>query len=126
MCTRVMDYHQIARHKRRKRTSDIDMPVILSEFHFGALDRGPFGRSLLACRDQADRAAALRTFVESGLGNPLIVGVHWHQFSDQAMTGRFDGEYFQVGLTDVCDTPYAETIAALRDVGYGMYETRAR
>ena len=41
------------------------------------------------------------------------------------MTGRFDGEYFQVGLTDVCDTPYAETIAALREVGYGLYATRA-
>ena len=109
-----------------KLPSGINMPVIISEFHFGATDRGPFGRSLIECRDQADRAAALKTFVESALGNPLIVGTHWHQFSDQAMTGRFDGEYFQVGLTDVCDSPYAETIAALREVGYGLYATRAQ
>ena len=107
-----------------KLPSDLDKPVILSECHFGAIDRGPFGRSLIECRDQDDRAAAVRTLVESALGNPLFVGLHWHQFSDQAMTGRFDGEYFQVGLTDVCDNPYPETIAALREVGYDLYERR--
>ena len=49
------------------------------------------------------------------------VGVHWHQFSDQATTGRFDGEHFQVGWTDVCDRPYRETVDALRSIDlYGM------
>lgn len=104
--------------------SGIDRPVFLSEFHFGATDRGPFGRSLIECRDQNDRADAIRQFIVDALGNPLIAGIHWHQFSDQATTGRFDGEYFQVGLTDVCDSPYPETIAALRDIGYGLYERR--
>ena len=45
--------------------------------------------------------------------------------SDQATTGRFDGENFQVGLTDVCDTPYPETVRALRDIGYRMYGYRS-
>ena len=52
------------------------------------------------------------------------MGVHWHQFSDQATTGRFDGEYLQVGLTDVCDTPYPIMREAMREVGYSLYETR--
>ena len=106
--------------------SALDRPVMMGEFHFGSTDRGPFGRSLIGCPDQAARAQALRDFVNDALANPLLVGVHWHQFSDQATTGRFDGEYFQVGFTDVCDTPYAETIEALRDVGYRMYESRAK
>ena len=45
------------------------------------------------------------------LGNPLIVGTHWFQYGDQATTGRGDGENYQIGFVDVCDTPYAETIA---------------
>lgn len=52
------------------------------------------------------------------------MGVHWHQFSDQATTGRFDGEYLQVGLTDVCDRPYEEMRTALREVGYSLYDRR--
>ena len=105
--------------------SALDRPVLLSEFHFGATDRGPFGRSLLECRDQDDRAATLRAYIADALGNPLIVGIHWHQFSDQATTGRFDGEYFQVGLTDVCDNPYPETVAALRAASADLYAVRA-
>jgi len=108
-----------------KLPQDLDAPVLIGEFHFGAHDRGLFGSGLVNARDQAGRAAAIKTYVRSALGNPQIVGVHWHQFSDQATSGRFDGEYFQVGWTDICDRPYPETRAALREVGYPLYETRA-
>ena len=77
-----------------------------------------------AVDSQAPRAQALKDFMAAALGNPLIVGAHWHQFSDQATTGRFDGEYFQVGFTDVCDTPYVETVKALREVGESLYTAR--
>ena len=63
-------------------------------------------------------------YVRSALEHPNLIGTHWHQFSDQACTGRFDGENFQVGFTDICDTPYYETIDKVREVGYGMYEIR--
>ena len=59
----------------------------------------------------------------------LIVGmvVRWKykQNSDQATSGRFDGENMQVGWTDVCDTPYWETIEAVREIGSRLYEIRA-
>ncbi len=102
----------------------LDAPVLIGEFHFGAHDRGLFGAGLINSGSQAGRAAALKRYVESALANPQIVGVHWHQFSDQPTSGRFDGEHFQVGWTDVCDRPYPETVAALREAGYPMYETR--
>ena len=90
--------------------------MLVGEFHYGAHDRGLFGSWLLNKGSQAGRAAALKGYVESALANPQIVGVHWHQFSDQAASGRFDGECFQVGWTDICDRPYPETVEALRSI----------
>ena len=99
-------------------------PLMIGEFHFGAQDRGMFHCSLIEVENQKNRGEAYSRYVESGLRHPNIIGVHWHQFSDQATTARFCGENFQVGLTDVCDTPYPETIEGIRNVGYKMYEIR--
>jgi len=44
---------------------------------------------------------------------------------DQATTGRGDGENYQIGFLDVCDTPYPEIIQASRDVAAEMYRRRA-
>ncbi len=104
----------------------IDKPVIIGEFHFGALDRGLFHPGLIETKDQNERARVYVQYVTSALQHPNVVGVHWHQFGDQATTGRFDGENFQVGFVDCCDTPYPETIAALRTVGYDLYSTRMK
>ena len=102
----------------------IDLPIIIGEFHFGTHDRGLFGSGQRNALTQEGRAAAIRRYVGSALAHPLVVGAHWHQYSDQAASGRFDGEHFQVGLTDICDRPYPETIRALREVGYTMYAER--
>ena len=102
-----------------------DMPVMVGEFHFGALDRGLFHASLIDVGSQQQRGYAYETYVRSALEHPNFIGTHWHQFSDQATTGRFDGENFQVGFTDCCDTPYYETIRHVRTVGYDMYKIRS-
>lgn len=104
--------------------TDIDKPVMIGEFHFGALDRGPFATGIIGVRDQAERAAAYEHYLTSALCNPRVVGVHWHQYADDVSTGRFDGENMQIGWTDVCDTPYPETIAAIRKIAERMYRLR--
>jgi len=103
---------------------DIDMPVIIGEFHFGALDRGMFHTGLQATENQEDRANAYKTYVTGALKNPQVVGTHWFQYGDQATTGRGDGENYQIGFIDIVDTPYYETINACREVGYNMYKIR--
>ena len=108
-----------------KLPTGVDKPVIVGEFHFGALDRGPFHPGLIKLASQAERGKAYVQYVSSALRHPNVVGVHWHQFGDQATTGRFDGEDFQVGFVDCCDTPYPETIAGIREVGYNLYEIRS-
>lgn len=104
----------------------IDKPVLIGEFHFGALDRGLFHPGLSPKADQHERGLAYEKYVRSALRHPLIIGTAWHQFSDQATTGRFDGENFQDGLTDVCDRVYSETIMKVRETGNDLYQIRAK
>jgi len=103
---------------------EIDRPVIIGEFHFGALDRGMFHTGLKETDNQQDRAQKYKEYVLGALRNPYITGTHWFQFRDQATTGRGDGENYQIGLVDICDTPYPETISAVKEVGKLMYEYR--
>ncbi len=102
----------------------IDKPVIIGEFHFGALDRGMFHTGLRPTANQEARAAAYASYVTGALKNRFLVGAHWFQYGDQATTGRGDGENYQIGLVDICDRPYPETIEAVREVGASMYRTR--
>ena len=102
----------------------VDKPVVIGEFHFGALDRGMFSTGLVPTESQEKRAEAYEHYVRSGLEHPQVVGTHWFQYSDQATTGRNDGENYQIGLVNIVDTPYAETIEAVRRVGYQLYEIR--
>lgn len=102
-----------------------DIPIMIGEFHFGSQDRGKFHSGLIYAENQKDRAQYYYNYVKSALEHPLIIGTHWHQFSDQPTTGRFDGENFQVGFTDICDTPYPETVEMVRKVGYDMYNIRS-
>nr|AXP07844.1 beta-agarase [uncultured bacterium] len=101
-----------------------DKPMINGEFHFGALDRGLFHTGLVATRDQNDRAACYTDFVNSCLDHPRFVGTHWFQWRDQALTGRGDGENYQIGFLTITDQPYPELVAASRAVGAAMYERR--
>ena len=102
----------------------VDKPVMIGEFHFGALDRGLLHTGLRSVLDQSQRGEVYASYVRSALANPFMVGTHWFQYGDQPVTGRSDGENYQIGLIDVCDRPYAETIEACRGVGYKMYEYR--
>ena len=105
---------------------EIDMPLIIGEFHFGALDRGMFHTGLRKTANQKDRADKYRDYVQGALRNPYIVGTHWFQYKDQATTGRGDGENYQIGFIDICDKPYPEIVRACREVGYNLYEYRLK
>jgi len=105
---------------------EADTPVIIGEFHFGALDRGMFHTGLVKVANQQERAAAYASYVTGALRNPIIVGTGWFKYMDEPTTGRgLDGENYQIGFLDGCDTPYPETIAACRAVGYELYAIRA-
>ena len=101
-----------------------DKPLIIGEFHFGAMDRGMFHPSKVPARNQQHRADCYRNYVGGALRNPLLVGTHWFEYTSEPTAGRGDGENYQVGFVDCCDTPYTEIIQAAREIGKQMYESR--
>jgi hypothetical protein len=102
-----------------------DVPLIIGEFHLGALDRGLFHPGLVPVANQQARATGYQDYVLSALFHPQFVGCHWFQYADEPTTGRvWDEENYQIGFVDVADTPYAETIAASREVGAMLYGER--
>ncbi|NLC57962.1 MAG: beta-agarase [Armatimonadetes bacterium] len=104
---------------------EADVPLIIGEFHFGALDRGMLHTGLVPVKSQAERAAAYKAYVRGALRHPQFVGCHWFQWQDEPTTGRvYDEENYQIGFVDITDTPYRETVAAAREVGYKMYPYR--
>ena len=98
-----------------------DRPLLIGEFHFGALDRGMLNTGLVPTPDQNARAEAYKTYVRAALGDPRIVGAHWFLWRDQPLTGRADGECFGCGFVDVCDRPYPEMVRAARALAREIY-----
>jgi len=128
--TRYCDVVSYNRYDRDARglagPAGADVPLIIGEFHFGALDRGMFHTGLVPVRDQAERAEAFKAYVTGALAHPALVGCHWFKYGDEPTTGReLDGENYQIGFIDVCGTPYPETVAAAREIGKALYGLRA-
>ena len=102
----------------------VDRPILLGEFHFGALDRGLPATGLKGVTNQRERAKAWRTYVERCAEHPFGVGAHWFQFMDQFCLGRFDGENYQIGVVDICTRPYPELTEAMDETARTIYEVR--
>lgn len=104
---------------------DLGKPIVIGEFHFGALDRGMFHTGLRAAANQKERAECYERYVRSVASHPAFVGCHWFQYVDEPVTGRwFDGENYNIGFVDVTDTPYREMLEAARRVHGAMYTLR--
>ena len=105
---------------------ELDRPVIIGEFHFGALDRGMFHTGLVKAASQDERAALYEAYVREAALDPLIVGTHWFQLVDQPITGRwYDGENYNIGLLNGVDVPYPELAEAARRIHGELYPLRA-
>ncbi|MFD1315198.1 beta-agarase [Namhaeicola litoreus] len=104
----------------------VDKPVMIGEFHFGALDRGSFHIGIKKAKDQTERGQMYQDYIQGALRHPNIVGAHWFQYIDEPNTGRFDGENYNVGFLDICDNPYEELIEKVKETTYSMYEYRTK
>ena len=93
----------------------LDKPVLISEFHFGSADRGPFGNGVVAVASEAERGPAYARFVAAAASNPDIVGAHWFEYVDQPVTGRLlDGENSHIGLVGITDIPFGSFVHAVQ------------
>ncbi|MBM3810577.1 MAG: hypothetical protein FJW20_02960 [Acidimicrobiia bacterium] len=98
------------------------MPVMVGEWHFGALDAGLPASGIGHLKDQPERAKGYRVYLEDAAANPHCVGAHWFTLYDQSCLGRFDGENYNIGFLDICNRPYAEMSAAAIASHERMYE----
>ncbi len=97
-------------------------PVMIGEFHHGSTDRGLPASGIQGALNQAERGKAYRYYVEQGLARPELIGMHYFQWLDQPVFGRFDGENYNIGLMDICNRPYKELVDAARETHKRMYE----
>ncbi len=97
-------------------------PIIIGEFHFGAIDVGMLAAGISSVMTQKDRALAYRVYYERAMNSKYFVGAHYFQLNDQATLGRFDGENMQIGFVDVCHKPYKAFVDEVRRVNLSIYK----
>ena len=100
----------------------VDLPVMIGEFHFGALDAGLPATGLEAVRTQEDRGRAFEYYVQRAASAPNGVGCHWFQCYDQFALGRFDGENYNIGLFDITLKPWPALTQAVLRTAKSVYD----
>jgi hypothetical protein len=86
----------------------LKIPIIIGEWHFGALDVGLPSSGIGHLKNQVDRGKAYRVYLEDAAANHNCVGAHWFTLYDESALGRFDGENYNIGFLDVCNRSYEE------------------
>lgn len=102
----------------------VDLPILIGEYHFGALDFGQSATGLEGVKTQADRGLAYRYYTERAAAHPHGVGCHWFQCYDQFALGRFDGENYNIGLFDLCSLPNEIMMKDVRACAEGLYRVK--
>ncbi|MDR0431265.1 MAG: beta-galactosidase [Tannerellaceae bacterium] len=97
-------------------------PIIIGEFHHGAVDRALPATGIIGVLSQEDRAAAFRNYIEQGFARPELVGMHYFQWVDQPYYGRFDGENYNIGIVSSTGVPYPELTEAMKLTNERIYK----
>ncbi|CAG0950711.1 hypothetical protein BURK2_00181 [Burkholderiales bacterium] len=102
-------------------------PLLIGEFGYRAADAGlpnswPPVYPILPT--QTERADAYERYARSVLARPYVVGLHWFEWADQPVTGRFDGEDDNWGFVNLRDDVYPELFLRMWSVHVQLYETR--
>ncbi|GGA50386.1 beta-agarase [Dyella nitratireducens] len=99
----------------------LDKPMMITEFHFGSGDRGPFGKGVVSVWTEDQRGAAYARYVQAAASDPAIVGTHWFEYVDEPVTGRLlDGENSHTGLVGITDIPFNGFIDAVRKTNLSL------
>jgi hypothetical protein len=104
---------------------EVDLPVLIGEWHFGALDAGLPMAGICRVANQAERGKAYRSYLEDAASFPWCVGAHYFQLYDQPWLGRFDGENWNIGIIDTCHRVYPEFAASARASHEVIYDVAA-
>ncbi len=105
-----------------------DKPILLSEFSFGTASRG-YASAVENVPSQKLRGLYYQNYVQTAVTLNTVVGCHWFEYVDQALTGRFiggqKGERCNYGLVDITDRPYPEFLEYVIKTNSGIYDLMA-
>lgn len=104
----------------------LNVPVLIGEWHFGALDVGLPASGIGRVTNQRERGMAYRRYLEDAAANPYCIGAHWFIMYDQSALGRYDGENYNIGFFDVCNKPYSPLVRAARKSHERIYHVAAK
>ncbi len=97
------------------RLDGADKPVLISEFSFGAQDRGLFSGGVIDVGSETERGRRYAAFVLEASRDTRVVGAHWFEYLDEPASGRrLDGENGNFGIVSIADVPYPEMVAAMQ------------
>ena len=84
-----------------------------------------FHGGLVPVPSQEDRGQHYAEYVRTAAQQPWCVGAHWFQYIDEPLTGRFDGENYNIGFVTIADVPYPELVRQATEANREVYEVRA-
>jgi hypothetical protein len=114
----VYDYDAVSHLEKAYKLAG--RPILMGEFHFGVPANG-LAAGLVQVRDQKERGVAYRRFVEQAAALPCFVGASWFIGVDESVTGRMDGENYNIGFLDVTDRPYRELVEAAKQTHQRLF-----
>jgi hypothetical protein len=115
-------YHEKVNPQLGELSARVGRPVMVGEWHFGALDVGLPASGIGRVRDQEARGRAFRVYLEDAAAQPWCVGAHYFILYDQSALGRFDGECYNIGFLDVTNRPYEPLCRAARAAHERLYD----
>jgi len=65
-------------------------------------------------KNQNERGAAFSINLERCAELASVVGAHYFQLNDEPVTGRSDGENYNIGFINELDLPYREMVSSRR------------
>lgn len=90
-------------------------PLLNLEHSFGSSERGlSYINTGTRTTSVRERGLAYKAFAESQAAHPLFVGSGWFAYYDQPVTGRPDGESYNIGLVNQQDQPYTEMVEIMK------------
>ena len=103
----------------------VKMPIMIGEFHFGALDRGVRATGIIGVENQKERGKAYQYYFEKAAAIPECVAVQYFILNDQMTLGRPDGENYQIGFVDCCHKPYDDLVGYAVEAHKRMYDVHS-
>ncbi len=99
-----------------------NMPILIGEFHHGAMEGGHPTYGARWTKTEAERAIAYKYYAERAASHPNSVGIHYFAFHDDPVLGRFDGESFHQGFVTTAHKPYTDFILGYKKANDGLYD----